>query len=440
MIIDLKVKNWKSFQDLTELSLIATNERQMKARVPKIRKNPVLSVSPVAVFFGGNASGKTNLFELFSFLKWMVVAPLREENEEILLDCFALSSTAKAQPTEIEITFLAEDDKIYKFHVVLTKTMILEETLSTVNSKGDVLLYSRKGNDIKLCLPALESDDDAQAYVRLIAKNQLFLGVAGARVSYLNKAYLWFRVQLTLIGTQSYFGGFWDMFTTAPTDIEHLADLLNQLDTGICQLGIEEISPSRLPCDISETKMKEILSRGNNQELNLSGERFIFSKSVEKITINKMISFHRDNENKMVKFDLTQESEGSLRLLDILPAFIDLEQKDSRKVYIMDEWDRSWHSDLSRRLLGIYLSHCSPDTHAQLLISTHDLMLMDQNIFRRDEIWVISRDEKGVSTLGSLASCGVRYDKKIRNAYLQGAFGGIPQLMQYGSLRNTVEE
>ncbi|MPN24618.1 hypothetical protein SDC9_172019 [bioreactor metagenome] len=152
-----------------------------------------------------------------------------------------------------------------------------------------------------------------------------------------------------------------------------------------------------------------------------------------------MISFHRNGYGELVKFDLSQESEGSLRLLDILPAFLDLERNDSHRVYVIDELDRSWHYALSRRLLGIYLSHCSEHSRAQLLFSTHDLMLMDQDLFRRDEIWIAERGENGASSLFSLANCGIRHDKDIRKLYLQGALGGIPQLMRFGSLADTGE-
>ena len=145
-----------------------------------------------------------------------------------------------------------------------------------------------------------------------------------------------------------------------------------------------------------------------------------------------MVSYHQNADGKQVKFELSNESEGSLRLLDILSAFIELEKNDSRKVYVIDELDRSWHYTLSQRLLGIYLSHCSPQSRSQLLFSTQDLMLMDQDIFRRDEIWFVERNTCGVSKLFPMSAFDIRYDKDIRKLYLQGAIGGIPQLTVFG--------
>lgn len=440
MIIDLKFKNWMSFRDETEFSLVATEERRLKNRVPQIRKSPVLNISPVAVLYGGNAAGKTNLFKLLAFLERMVVNPLRDEEKEFPFDGFALSPDSYTKPLEITLTFLAADDKIYTFHIVLTKNAVLEESLSVVKISGETLLYSRKDNEVKFHLASLEKDEDAKAFARIIGKNQFFLGVAGLRVLQLQGPYNWFRNQLTLIGPDTLFSGFGHMFSSKPTDTKHLADLLKQLDTGICKLDMEEISFASLPPFLkSESEIKEKLNNGKSMELNFNGVRFLISKQDDKLTVKKMVSFHEDSNGGSVKFELKQESKGSLRLLDILPAFIDLEHRDSRRVYIIDELDRSWHYELSRHLLGIYLSHCSKTSRAQLIFSTHDLLLMDQSLFRRDEMWTVERNVHGVSNLSSLSCSNIRYDKDIRKLYLQGALGGIPRFTRFGSLLDSNE-
>ena len=440
MIINLKFKNWMSFRDETEFSLVATEERRLKTRVPQIRKSPVLNISPVAVLYGGNAAGKTNLFKILAFLKQMVLLPLRDEEKEFPFEGFALSPDSYTKPLEITFTFLAVDDKIYTFHIVLTKNAVLEESLSVVKISGETLLYSRKDNEVKFHLASLEKDEDAKAFARIIGKNQFFIGVAGLRVLQLQAPYNWFRNQLTLIGTHSAYRGFEDMFSSRLTDIEHLSDLLKQLDTGICKLDMEKISFASLPLNQeSESEMKEKLNNGASLELNLNGLRFWISKKDDKLTVKKMVSYHEDSNGNSIKFDLKQESEGSRRLLDILPAFIDLEHRDCRKVYVIDELDRSWHYELSNHLLGIYLSRCSKASRAQLIFSTHDLLLMDQSLFRRDEMWIVERDVYGASDLSSLSCSNIRYDKDILKLYLQGALGGIPRFTRFGYLLDSNE-
>nr|WP_237394924.1 AAA family ATPase [Methylacidimicrobium sp. AP8] len=124
--------------------------------------------------------------------------------------------------------------------------------------------------------------------------------------------------------------------------------------------------------------------------------------------------------------------------MDLLPAFCDLCDQDSKKVYLIDEVDRSLHTLLLRRLLEAYLAGCSPRSRRQLLFTTHDVLLMDQELLRRDEMWVTERDAGGVSRLFWFSDYkGVRYDKDIRKSYLQGRLGGIPRIVVQGALSSS---
>ena len=92
---------------------------------------------------------------------------------------------------------------------------------------------------------------------------------------------------------------------------------------------------------------------------------------------------------------------------------------------------------LIRQLLEEYLSNCSTKTRTQLLLTTHNVMLMDQQLLRRDEMWVAERDGAGVSSLFSFSEYkDVRYDKDIRKSYLQGRMGGIPHISPGWSFTN----
>ena len=92
-------------------------------------------------------------------------------------------------------------------------------------------------------------------------------------------------------------------------------------------------------------------------------------------------------------------------------------------------------SGLLRRLIEAYLDSCSAKSRAQLLLTTHDVILMDQDILRRDEMWVAERDDLGASSLISFNEYkDIRYDKDTRKSYMQGRLGGIPQILFSGSL------
>lgn len=105
---------------------------------------------------------------------------------------------------------------------------------------------------------------------------------------------------------------------------------------------------------------------------------------------------------------------------------------------MIDEIDRSLHTLLTRSLLEVYLSCCSTETRSQLLLTTHDVLLMDQQLLRRDEMWVTERDTEGVSNLFSFSEYkDIRYDKDIRKSYLQGRLGGIPRILLGSTVLNT---
>lgn len=131
------------------------------------------------------------------------------------------------------------------------------------------------------------------------------------------------------------------------------------------------------------------------------------------------------------------ESSGTQRLMGLLPMLFDLSGRGDAacsKVYVVDELDRCMHTMLTMRLISDFLSGCGPDTSKQLMFTTHDLLLMDQSLMRRDEMYIAQRGTDGCSELVGLAEFkGIRYDKDLVRSYLDGRFGGIPMLGKAGS-------
>ena len=142
-----------------------------------------------------------------------------------------------------------------------------------------------------------------------------------------------------------------------------------------------------------------------------------------------MVSYHSCDDGSEIEFDLKDESDGTNRILDLLPAFLAMSKSSLQRVYFIDELDRSLHSQLTRYLLEVYLQSIRKGGANQLLVVTHDTLLMDQNLFRRDEIWLAERNQQGETQLASLQEQkSIRYDKDVRRSYLQGSLGGAPRL------------
>jgi AAA15 family ATPase/GTPase len=217
--------------------------------------------------------------------------------------------------------------------------------------------------------------------------------------------------------------------------------MLTQLDTGITHLGSETLNFENVSLPESfKSKLREELSEGMTVLLlNSRNERFVITRKNAELIIKKLITYHRKPDGGEVKFEMRQESDGSQRVIDLLPAFVELSSIESKKVYIIDEVDRSLHTLLTRNLLEYFLSTCSPESRSQLLFTTHDMLIMDQKLLRRDEMWVAERGPLGISSLIPFSDFkDVRYDKNIRKSYLEGRLGGTPNISL--SLPNYTEE
>ncbi len=157
--------------------------------------------------------------------------------------------------------------------------------------------------------------------------------------------------------------------------------------------------------------------------------RFLLRNVNGKIEALRITTSHKTVDGGQTSFELYDESEGTERLIDLLPAFFDMTTADSQRVFFVDEIDRSLHTHLTRGLIESFLGARTQASRAQLLFTTHDPLLLDQDLFRRDEIWFLDKMDSGHSKLTSLSDFkGVRFDKDIRKNYLLGRFAGVPPM------------
>ncbi|MFW0884742.1 AAA family ATPase [Candidatus Acidulodesulfobacterium sp. H_13] len=256
--------------------------------------------------------------------------------------------------------------------------------------------------------------------------------------------YNWFKDNLELIAPDSRFEPFERFFDKGHPLYSIMNEMLPQLDTGITHLGGQEIPfDNILLPDVVKNKLQEDIKEGMTVHFLSSptNERFIITRKDGDLITKKLVTFHHMSDGTEVKFDIRQESDGSQRIIDLLPAFLDVSSAGSKKVYVIDEVDRSLHTMLTKQLLTDYLANCSTKSRAQLLITTHDVLLMDQGLFRRDEMWVAERNRKGSSEFMSFSEYkDVRYDKDIRKSYLQGRLGGVPKILMNNTLINRRED
>ena len=432
MLISFALENWMSFRDKATFSMVASRERQHGERTSKLAKYRA-RILPIATIYGGNASGKTNLFEALRFVEFMVSEGV-ESDEPIPVETFRLDDEAMKKPAHFSLELLIEG-AIFDFSFSATPKAILEERLVKVTSSSEQVLYHREKNQIDFH-KSLPQERRLQFAFEGTPDNQLFLPYSVfAKVAELKSVYDWFGNNLMFISPDTRLDPTVQILERVDAFYASMNEMLGLLDTGITRLGREEIPLGSLPIPKgSESALLNQLKEGMAfyaREDGNQGDYIILTRRNNRLIAEKLICFHANSGGTEIPFDIQKEPNSIFRLLDILPAFLGLVSKNSRIVCMMDEIDRSLHPLLIRQLIKQYLSRCSSSARSQLLMTTHDTYLMDQKLLRRDEIWVTERDGFGASSLIAFSEYkDIRYDKDIRKSYLQGRLGGIPQLLE----------
>ena len=430
MILSFSVENWMSFRDPVCISMVASRERQHGERVPRVTKYQT-RILPIAAIYGGNASGKTNLFKALSFVKRLVVRGTSPEGL-IPVEPYRLENSSFQKPSRFSLELLI-DQTVFEYSFAVTRKAVIEERLIQITSTSENILYDRQAESPNFDT-SLKNDMFLQFAFKGTRENQLFLtNSVSQKVDTFKPVYDWFKDSLELIAPDSRFEPFERFIDELNPLYNTMNEMLPQLDTGISHLGGEEIPFDQIPfAESLKGKLQEEVKEGMTIRISASplNERILVTRKEGELIARKLVTFHTMSDGNEARFEIRQESDGSQRVIDLLPAFLDLSDTGSKKVYVIDEIDRSLHSLLTRQLIEAYLGSCSSDSRAQLLITTHDVLLMDQSLLRRDEMWVTERDRTGNSTLFSFSDYkDVRYDKDIRKSYLQGRLGGVPKIL-----------
>lgn len=430
MIISFTLENWMSFRHPVTFSMVASQERQHGERVPKL-VNFQTRVLPVAALYGGNASGKTNFFKALDFARRLIVKGISPDSS-IPVEAFRLDVNGPELPSRFSFQLLI-DETLYEFSFALTRKAIVEEKLVQITNTQERVLYDRR-NDTPNFDALLRSDQFLQFAFQGTRDNQLFLtNSISQKVDIFRPVYDWFKNSLELVAPDSRFKPFEQFLDEGHPLYTTMNEMLPQLDTGIAHLGGEDIPFANIPMpEALKTQLQEDVKEGKAVRLRAAptNERFIITRKDGELLAKKLVTYHAKSDGTEVKFEVHQESDGSQRIIDLLPAFLEITTPHSKKVLVIDEIDRSLHTLLTRQVLELYLTTCSTESRAQLLFTTHDVLLMDQELLRRDEMWVAERDTSGISNLFSVSDFkDARNDKDIRKSYLQGRLGGIPRIL-----------
>lgn len=371
-----------------------------------------------AIVYGRNASGKSNILNAFKALQMMVwnSSDFKVGKRISYYEPYKLDLNIKNAPTEFAIDFIAKDKIRYIYEIGFNATEIEYETLRYYPKTQSALLFERKkGKNIKYgdSLTGRKKDIEDKLY-----PNQLFLSKVGIdKIDQLKEAYLFFDKHLftSTIHDTDYDSFLIDLFTrkmandSVPFFKENINLLLKTADTGIDCIKLKEV----------EIDIDQLPREMTSQEKEDFAERF-----KHKIrTVHK--KFEGDLEVGFEEFRLSEESIGTQKLLAV--GGLILEALVNGQVLIIDELDKSLHPKLTRALIKIFHSKKTNPHNAQLIFASHDVSLLDNELFRRDQIWFAEKEYEGYSHYYSVSTIpGIRQGAPFDKYYLSGRFGAVP--------------
>ncbi|MEM7656127.1 MAG: AAA family ATPase, partial [Bacteroidota bacterium] len=224
-------------------------------------------------------------------------------------------------------------------------------------------------------------------------------------------------------------------FVHDPIYRRFVQELMQSSHTGINELKVEILELEQFLGEKQRDLIEELQAKVVGEDdvasaRSLDGkEELVVLLRNGKHMMYRMFPVHPNANGKQVRFSFNEESDGTIRLLELIsPLFQAIMESH---VVVIDEIGRSIHPQLLKTLLKRF---SQSTTQGQLIFTTHEAHLLDQSLFRRDEIWLSEKDPSGQTNLFPLSDFSIRHDLDIRKGYLNGRFGGVPLVHELDNL------
>jgi len=445
MLIKLSVENYKSFDQKEELSMISSSKLQgNKNHRIKIKQTQLLKN---AVVYGANASGKSNLVMAFSFIKKALMEgiPVGSAN-----DFCRNKKSNQTRESVFELQFTVGNTFFaYGFSVVLSERRITEEWLYELLQDGGAhQLFIREGNnapslgaDVKLSSAeksrfTVYSEDfvGQESKLFLTEMNRGKKYAENSKLQFFPEAFGWIMNNIIVINpnmgisnTEAYYHD---------ESLESISKLIQTFDTGVTDIKTKKITiedmSKMIPAEVVQgifTTLKSQMQMTNLPGIQMTWrvEGGFFNIRIQGNSEPEITTLVLKHGKSVFDFTFVEESDGTKRLFDLIDMLL-TERPDT--VFVVDELERSLHPKLTEHFLKLF-TEIHDGIKMQMVFTTHEDTIMDQSLFRRDEIWFVERDIDNASKIYSLDRFKERYDKKLSKAYLEGRYGAIPVFQQF---------
>jgi len=424
MIAEFKIRNFYSLRDEQTLSFIPTNDNTSRDIYTEEVADGV-SLLKIGCIYGSNASGKTNILKALDFFTQFMINDDLNKGDEIGVVPFLLDDVSWQERTQFEMTFYLNREK-YRLNLVLDDKVIYEETLQVYSSVQPTLLYKRTynaekdatdivfGGKVGLVKKSREAIEGNTFNKRTVIAA---FGKSNVEKSRLNLVYDFFSQRIApIMYPQSSLMGFTKRRITKDRDgklKKFILHFLKASDFNISDIAIHEEEVSITPemelmikntSGMPEKAKEEILKKGTLR----SDEMFFVH--------------HTSNGDKELGEEL--ESRGTKRYMGLATILYDLLVHGV--ILPIDEIETSIHYELLSYFIKVFLVNSKRG--GQLIVSTHDVNLLDEDYIRRDVIWFTDKNDCGETQLIRLSTLGLHKTLSVYNAYKQEKLVDLPFL------------
>jgi AAA15 family ATPase/GTPase len=412
MLVEFRMKNFRSFRDETALKVIASSDKSTQTDNVFVTGNKSVSrlLRSMAIY-GANASGKSNLVRGMQVMRAIVdTSASLQVGQELNVQPFRLDPEVSGTPTEFEITFLLENVR-YQFGFTLTTKRIVSEWLIVYKTTQPSTWYERR-------FVAEKGQDEYTFSSQLLGTKVIWGENTGENTLFLSRAVQMNSEQLRPIfnfvarGLVIFENG------AIPIPNYTVSHIANNSPTGVKKfLSAADISIN----DITLQKEKAF-SRGVTMDLATGKMEAV---PMEEQELHSPLFHHKTRAGSAI-FNFNDESEGTQRLFALAGPLFEILQRG--QVLVVDELHRGLHELLVRQLIMMFHDKETNRKGAQLIFTTHDTSLLDGDLLRRDQIWFTEKDEDQASRLYPLTDFSPRKGEAREKGYLSGRYGAIPLL------------
>jgi AAA15 family ATPase/GTPase len=434
MILRVKIKNFLSFYEETTFDMFPNMKRNsFTNHVYQDREIPLLKQ---AVIYGANGSGKSNLLKAVDFIRDFAIDRDFLDKEIISRSKFRLINTENHDPISLSIEFQNESD-YFIYSIKLNTDSVYEELIiSGIGKNDNLILFKREGNIFNSNINNSEEISKAtnkliknNPYSSLLSLNNEFPIIDDTRVK---SAHNWFKLKLKILSLNRVLPSLIELMSKNNNILKFANHIFLKIGLGIKSLEVKSESLSELINSEfkDSSRIKELLkdkpeASTGISKMNFDKVVFTIVKEKEEQIIKRFIFKQLGVEGFQGEMDIEDQSDGTVKLLNLIPALYDVIHKDC--VICIDEIENSIHPSLITALISFYSSSKSK---GQLIFSTHETELLNQQrLMRPDEVWFTEK-HYGSTKLYSLNDFKEHNTINIRNGYLEGRYGAIPFIGQ----------